>query len=710
MKRLLIILLSCVAILSNAQNLSTAQKQEALQCATNFCNLLERFCKGDRTLNTQINAICSGADCSAFDEIKTDKEITLRNYLYAIQMKYPQKLNTTITAPSLSASNIYIEPEPSVDFLWGKVDESDLTVIQMASVGIERVNNIFVVFDVTQSYPSLNKSIKKKIIYDTKAKKITAFIANNGSFINYLNGIVAISENRHDQALDYFERALQNDRTSLKNKLYGLSFACAGTIQNWTKALHYAELLGDPLYINLAKTMICNEKDQFEEAFKYALKIESLMEGRSDVSDYFRSEIYLLYAQWYLLLTPRSFGKASLYIEKARKLGNPRTGFIVYSLYNEPEIGDDFVDIETSFAYLQKSAQAGYPPAFVHWAFALENIFNLKSESIEWYQKAADSGSHLAMANLGRIYIENGDKQKGVELLKKSLAGNNLESDLEDFRLITGGGRPWPKTRDAVEQLLRTQSANSGSSVQSHTQSSESSTIYNNTTNTSSSHTTSSPSSYSSSSHSNNSYHYHGEFNEAKDEYVLGLSAGYVQKRWVYDYGDSKEKVNVFGEEKNTNGIQIGFRVDPQFKYGFGINTGLYYEYYFDKSPEINGNNGDYYRYEEHSLYLPIHFKYSLNFSEMFQLAFYGGIGLDYAISGNAYAKSDGETIDTFDVFDNDFDMKRFNASLEYGGAIRVSRFQLNFTMSKGFVNMSDNEAYKVKLNKQMNIALSIYF
>ena len=710
MKRLVLVLLSCVSLLSHAQNLSTAQKQEALQCATNFCKLLERFCAGERTLNTQINAMCSGADCSAFDDIKSNKEITLRNYLYALQMKYPQKLVTTITTPSLSASKIYIEPEPSLNFSWGNMGESDLSVTQMPSVGIEKVNNTFVVFDVTQTYPSLNKTIKKKIIYDTNAKKITAYIANNGSYINYLNGIVAISEKRYDQALYCFESALQNDRTSLKNKLYVFSYITAGFTHKWEKALHYAELFGDQLYYNVAKVQVCSENDQFEEAFKYAKKIESLMDGRSDISDYFKSEIYLLYGQWYLLLPPRNIGKASYYIEKAEKLGNPRTGFVVYSCYNEPEIGDDFVDIITAYAYLKESAEAGYPPAYFHWAFALENFFDSKSESKKWYQKASDSGSHLAMANLGKQNIESGNKQKGIDLLNKSLEGNNLEKELEDFRMITSGGWPWPKSRSDVEQLLRTQGSNSGSSVQSHTQSSVSSTVSNNTANSSSIHTSSSSSNSSTTTYSNNSYHYHGDFNEAKDDYVVGFSVGYVQKQWTYNYGDSKEKVNVFGEEKSTSGIQAGFRIDPQFGYGFAINTGLYYEFYFDKSPETIGDVVDYYRYEEHSLYLPVHFKYSLNFSEMFQLAFYGGIGLDYAISGNAYAKSEGETIDTFNVFDNDFDMKRFNASLEYGGAIRIKRVQLNFTMSNGLVNMSDNADYKVKLNKQMNIALSVYF
>ena len=56
MRALLLFLTGLIALASSAQNLTQAQKQEALQCATKFCELLTRFSNGERTLNTQINA------------------------------------------------------------------------------------------------------------------------------------------------------------------------------------------------------------------------------------------------------------------------------------------------------------------------------------------------------------------------------------------------------------------------------------------------------------------------------------------------------------------------------------------------------------------------------------------------------------------------------------------------------------------------------
>lgn len=97
-------MLGLLYLTAPAQSLTESQRQEALQCATKFCDLLTRFSNGDRTLNSQINALCSGADCSAFDDIKTNKELTLRNYLLAIQTKFPDKLPTTVSVPTLADS------------------------------------------------------------------------------------------------------------------------------------------------------------------------------------------------------------------------------------------------------------------------------------------------------------------------------------------------------------------------------------------------------------------------------------------------------------------------------------------------------------------------------------------------------------------------------------------------------------------------------
>lgn len=226
MKKIFIILLGILPLFVSAQTLDASQKQEALNIATQFCNLLTRFCYGERQLTTQINALCSGADCSAYDDIKTNKEVTLRNYLMAIQQKFPKKLATEISAPSLSDCQIYEEPVISLSLDWGKASGSDVSTTIVHSLNKDGIADYFVVFNVTQRYSSLGKSTQKKVIYSVKNKKITALITSQGSYISFLNGTVAYSNKNFAKAGQLFESAANNDsagRGSLKKASYGLA-------------------------------------------------------------------------------------------------------------------------------------------------------------------------------------------------------------------------------------------------------------------------------------------------------------------------------------------------------------------------------------------------------------------------------------------------------------------------------------------------------
>lgn len=49
-------------------------------------------------------------------------------------------------------------------------------------------------------------------------------------------------------------------------------------------------------------------------------------------------------------------------------------------------------------------------------------------------------------------------------------------------------------------------------------------------------------------------------------------------------------------------------------------------------------------------------------------------------------------------------------ASLEYGASIRIRRLQINFTMTRGLINMSKSKEYTVKQNKAMSISATLCF
>ncbi len=709
MRTIFLIILGLLPIISVAQKPTASQEQAALNSAKQFCDLLVRFSEGERTLNTKINTLFSGADCSAFDDIKSNKEVTLRNYLMAIQQQYPKKLEMIITTPTLANSTYYVEPEMSMNTEWqnhatGEVGTSESVVLSM-----EGISNFYIVFDVVQKYPALSKSINKKIIYDVNAGKLTAFITNSGSYINFLNGLLAFSQGNYMNAMHYFESGAQNDRSSLKKQCYGLATLCAIYSDDFSAAVKYAELYGDPVYIAMTKMQYCLLNNDFEAALPYVKDMESLLQKRDDLSPTAKSEFYLAIANMYInpLVSYQDTQKALYYISKAEELGSAKAGHFTYVWYTLLPKGT-FVSPETAFNKLGKSAIAGYPPAIYMWAYNLE-LIEEPDEALRWYEKAIKYNNHRAMASAGKMLIEKGEMNKGISYLKKSLEGNAIDMELEDMNLTYGLTPIWPKSRSDVETFLKrvsnTSSTHSGSPANetpyssSNTSSSHTITPYNDPiTSSGSTNPSTVNTSYSNSSSYHNSHH---SFNKAKDKYYIGYSLGYVQKKWVYHSSDYIEKVNVFGEDSPTNGIQVGIRVDPQFGYGFGINTGIFYEYYFSKSEDIYTDELSYhFTAEEHCLYMPIHFKYSLNFSKWFQLALYGGVGLDYGLKGRIYMRYNGETLTSLNMYDDDLDMKRFNTSLEYGAAMRINHFQINFTISKGLINMSGSDDYKVKLDK----------
>jgi len=200
-----------------------------------------------------------------------------------------------------------------------------------------------------------------------------------------------------------------------------------------------------------------------------------------------------------------------------------------------------------------------------------------------------------------------------------------------------------------------------------------------------------------------------------------GLSLGYVQKQWVGRYGNEKVKWGFWDGYDYLHGIQTGIRLNFHFWGGIGMNTGLFYEFYYSKSEsfDVMDDYGYYYgdgyaEMMEHSLYLPVHLEYRFQISNAFQIFFNGGLGLDCGLFASMDCYLDGESNPYFSEEDiygkEDFNnYKRFNVSSEFGGGIRIKSFQLNFNMSKGLINQSSEEGVIVKQNKMM-ISASLMF
>jgi hypothetical protein len=150
-----------------------------------------------------------------------------------------------------------------------------------------------------------------------------------------------------------------------------------------------------------------------------------------------------------------------------------------------------------------------------------------------------------------------------------------------------------------------------------------------------------------------NTYKSNKCFNCPNAKYPWGLSVGYVNKTLQYeDYG------SFYGGYDNLEGVSAGVRFESLFKYGFGLNMGLFYEYYSTAFTESYD-----YDYEEHVLNIPLHLEYRFNFSRYFNLFVYGGLGFDV-------------------VTNSSFNDYSFYQSLDYGGGLRIDHVQFNIGQS----------------------------
>lgn len=735
MKHLFILLLSCIPMFSTAQTLTETQKQEALQSANNFCNLLKRFYEGERTLDTQIYGLCSGRNISAYDEIKTNSEKTLSNYLLAIQAKYPGNLAVQLSAPSFSNSETHYDYNYHVAMEYTNLGNLN-TKESLVSITRAKILNSKVIFNITLTIPSLSKRIEKKLIYSTESGKITGFVMQNSPIISMSKGLDCFAQGYYNQAINYFDEAIRNggERFSHKKECNIFAYYACTCSLDFSNAQKYATSLGDFGYILSTKGQIALKEDRISDAIDCYSQIEKgLMEGRKSLlpigNTYY--QLGLLYG--YPGSSYNSH-KCADYLKKcasSKDIASTMSAYWIYVYWlvnkNEHEggISDQDMKYNDAYLYLKQAAIGNYPPALLYYAFAAEKDLKNTDEAVTYYKKSADTGNVIAMVNLGRVLCEDSKyssrKQEGLSILKKVLTKSTIEKDIDEFLKSCPRYDTWPENRKDIEELYNKYANNTVTSGNNEgTSSNISSSNSNIHINNSTTYTTNNSSNHNSinnnySNHHNSSYSsrrkYRRPFNCPDENYhQAGFSIGYVQKQWAYETEDGTEKFGYWEDSKAIHGIQAGFRIEPLFKYGFGLDTGLYYEFYYSKSKALDYEGEEYKpSLEEHVLYLPVHLEYRLNFSKNFQLFFYGGVGLDYGLSAKIKTNNDNLDYDENNAYKNS-EWKRFNASLEYGGGMRICNIQINFTMANGLINMSKDSDYKVKQNKNLMCILSAMF
>ena len=737
MKHFFLFLMMLTTVGVNAQ-VTESQKKEALSAASQFCSLLSQFSNGGVQYignDQKIFALCSSRNISAFDDIQENKEVLLSSYLSLITKKYKNNVQFKFSQP------VYFESFRIPDFSMQIVHAIQNNGLGGTPAGFDvqlRVNeytDVYIIINVTQTIPTLGKTTMRKLIYSVNSHKIISFSNNQSPYLLMQKGLVEMSNKNFKESINYFRQAISYPRFNDKQACYAGMVIAEAYLGNIDAAIDWLEKSDIPIkrgFIAYFK----GSKALGEEDYKTAYDFYKI--AADEGVEYAYYALGLFYgSDFFEGVCEQNEELAKFYLKKA---ANSKTDVIVrtlgsYWLCCLADDGEIKVSEEEYQTYALICVKEGYKQIYLH-LYQHYNMLKQYDQCYHWASIAAKNGDRngMALAGFYAIFAKK-DRREGVDWLKKSIDGKTLEKSKQELEEDEGSAYLELSSTEEVKELIRLTEKNQEKDFRPKYNYSLRDLLKNNNSNSSDNNAymqwnqSGNNQSYSnvnnsqvsngvSSSNLNNSnYGYSHSFNAPCDNYFWGLSVGYVQKQWTIDSKNGKtEKCGFWDDSSQISGVQVGVRVNPQFIYGLGLNTGLYYEYYYSKSNPMNYTD-DYGQYtgtlQEHALYLPIHLEYRLNISEYFQLFLYGGLGIDYGLANSIKwvdCDDDSYSDSVSDIYDSEYspDWQRFNYSLEYGGGIRSSRFQLNFTISKGLKNMSNSNDYKMHQGKNLMLSLSV--
>ena len=183
----------------------------------------------------------------------------------------------------------------------------------------------------------------------------------------------------------------------------------------------------------------------------------------------------------------------------------------------------------------------------------------------------------------------------------------------------------------------------------------------------------------------------------------FGISIGYTSKQYS-SLILPKFKQDLTENNGTTSALMLGLYWAPEFKYGIGIQTGLYYEMAVDSYTSYD----EYYNEAKshislHTLSVPLRFQYRYEFIRDLSVFLYTGPSFDIHL---AYLASYGGEKD--DYYKGDSSLNRFQMLWGVGAGVRWKGLQLMMGGDWGLTNYYKGDA--VKVNKPFFISLSYLF
>ncbi|MCM1400664.1 MAG: PorT family protein [Bacteroides sp.] len=189
-----------------------------------------------------------------------------------------------------------------------------------------------------------------------------------------------------------------------------------------------------------------------------------------------------------------------------------------------------------------------------------------------------------------------------------------------------------------------------------------------------------------------------------------GLSASYLQRWYSFRGPDGRTHTcDWLGEDGKQSGIQAGIACQPYFGSGFGLNTGLFLQYFWTDKVDISG--GTSVSFEEYDLYVPLHLMFRIPVND-FDFHINTGPGFEYGVS--LKGKFHGDETGSEDVeFDEDTP-RAFNMYYEIGAGFRIKALQINFVYGMGLLKsskfLSDGSKYYDAKPNKLGITLGLMF
>lgn len=178
------------------------------------------------------------------------------------------------------------------------------------------------------------------------------------------------------------------------------------------------------------------------------------------------------------------------------------------------------------------------------------------------------------------------------------------------------------------------------------------------------------------------SRHYN-PFNIDYQQREWGINVSYISKSYSLKVNGHSKNYDLWGQEKNMNGVQAGITYQPYFGAGQGLNTGVFWQGFFGTVDDLSDAN-----YKEHSIYVPLQYQFRLPLAKNFSVALNAGAAMTLGVYN--VLEVNGETIDIGYGDNNESGVlmpKSFQMSLPFGVALQYKSLQLDFKYSVGLTN-----------------------